>query len=148
MLHRLPGEKRSEHRDTLVEHLASDARIDDFVELRQLAAGVDAEPEPQGETALRHDVDGHDLASEFDQPTPRNRGDHRTEPQPLGRSRKRAKHHPRVENLRCLSAQGVIPQEESVPSVRLGSPGDVEKPLGVGEPADRSEEHGVAHAAQ
>ena len=95
-----------------------------------------------------HDVDGHDLASEFDQPTPRNRGDHRTEPQPLGRSRKRAEHHPRVENLRCLSAQGVIPQEESVPSVRLGSPGDVEKLLGVGKPADRSEEHSVAHAAQ
>ena len=30
----------------------------------------------------------------------------------------------------------------------LGSPRDVEKPLRVGEPADRSEEHGVAHAAQ
>ena len=47
MLHRLPGEKRAAP-DTLVEHLASDAGIDDFVELRQLAAGVDAEPEPQG----------------------------------------------------------------------------------------------------
>ena len=81
--------------------------------------------------------------SEFDQPTPLDRA----EPQPLGRSRERAKHHPRVENLRCLSAQGVIPQEESVPSVRLGSPGNVEKPLGVGEPADRSEEHGVANDA-
>ena len=148
MLHRLPGEKRGEHRDALVEHLASDARIDDFVELRQLAAGIDAEPEPQSETALRHDVDGHDLASEFDQPTPRDRGDHRSDPQPLGRSSERAEHHPRVENLRCLSAQGVIPQEESVPSVRLGSPGDVEKPLGVGEPTDRGEEHGMAHAAQ
>jgi hypothetical protein len=32
--------------------------------------------------------------------------------------------------------------------VRLGSPGDVEKPLGVGEPTDRGEEHGMAHAAQ
>ena len=42
---------------------------------RQLAAGVDAEPKPEGETALRHNVDGHDLASEFDQPTPRDRGD-------------------------------------------------------------------------
>ena len=71
-----------------------------------------------------------------------------SKPQPLGRSRERAKHHPRVKNLRCLSAQGVIPHEESVPSVRHGSPGNVEKPLRVGEPADRSEEHGVAHAAQ
>jgi len=148
MLHRLPGKERGEHWDALVEHLASDSRIDDFVELRQLAAGVDAEPKPEGETALRHNVDGHDLASEFDQPTSRDRGDHRTEPQLLGRGREGAKHHPRVENLRCLSAQGVIPQEESVPSVRLGSARDGEKPLRVGEPADRSEGHGVAHAAR
>lgn len=96
ILRRLPGEESGEHRDTLVEHLASDTRIDDFVKLRQLATGVDAEPEPQGEMALGHEVHGHDPASEFDQAKLRDRCDHWAESQPPSRG---GAQHPRVKDL-------------------------------------------------
>jgi hypothetical protein len=79
-------------------------------------------------------------------PPPRERGDHRAEPQGRGRLRDGGERGPRVGDRHRVGDE-VVPQEHPVPSGRLGPHGQVDEYRRLPERPERRQVHAVAHNA-
>jgi len=116
-----------------VEDLCPKLGVGVLAETRELVVGsaqAHAESEaPAGEAIERHGLSGHHRHA-----SPSQRRDHRADDDPLGRHGDGCEGDPRVDHrLPRLPADHVIPQEEAVPSSRLGVVGQRGETDRVGE---------------
>ena len=81
-----PGPSRLEDPERLVEHSRALAVVELLARDRVLAGELVApEPDAQGEAAVAQPITGRSLARDLGRAAPRERGDHRPEPDALGR---------------------------------------------------------------
>jgi hypothetical protein len=112
--------ERGQPLETAIEQPSSFTRVDDLPERLELVVAIAAEPDPEGQPPPTEMVERHRFPGQLVHASPRERGDHRPEPQLLRRAGDGGQRHPRV----CDGSNGcpirdVVPQEESVPAARF-----------------------------
>ena len=131
--------------ESFIEAGASGAGIHDLIEPRKFASGVGAGADANGQTAITHQVDGQNLARQFDRPPTRHRGNHWTESDRGGGGRHRPEGNPRVDDLVRLGPQDVVPEEQSVPARLFGRGREIDQLVRIGETAERCNKDPVLH---
>src|SRR5215216_176019 len=116
----LTAPKRVQPVETLIEQPRPFARVDDLPERLELVVAITTQPHAERKAPATELVERHRLPGELVDSSPRERGDHRPQPEPLGGRRDCGQRHPGVRNgTDGLPICDVVPQEEAIPTPRF-----------------------------
>ena len=145
--HRLAGPEQGEGFQTFIQVRGDLFRIGALAEGAELVLQRSAQAHPQDHPAAGEPVQGRHLPGQLGHPPPRDRRDHRAQPDRPRRERGGGQQHPRIGDLPepRFGVGDVIPDEQAVPARVLGAPRQVGDDAGVGEVAEVRHVDGVAH---
>ena len=145
--HRLARPEQGEGRQALVQARGDLPRIGALAERAELVRQRSAQAHPQDHPAAGEPVQGRHLPGQLRHPPPRDRRDHRAQPDRPRRERGGGQQHPRIGDLPAprFRVGDVIPDEQAVPARVLGEPGQVGDDAGVGEVAEVRHVDGEVH---
>jgi hypothetical protein len=146
--HELSRPRRLEDVERFVEHPRAVAVVELLAGDRVLAGKtVAAEADAQRESAVAQPVEGRGLARDLGGTTPGERGDHRAEPDALGRAGDRGKRDLRVGHADDgLAPAHLVPHEDPVPARLLGLGAQAGDERWVGERVERRDVEAQAHS--
>jgi hypothetical protein len=145
--HRLARPQQVEGRQALVQARRDVPRIGGLAEGAELVRQRSAQAHPQDHPAAGEPVQGRHLPGQLRHPPPRDRRDHRAQPDRLCRERGGGQQYPRIGDVPQprFRVGDVVPDEQAVPARVLGAPGQVGDDAGVGEVAEVRHVDGEVH---
>ena len=129
MAERFARPESGEHLERLVEHLGMHLRVDGLAERAELLVGREAETDAEDGLPAGHVIERGDLLGHYLRSSSRERCDDRAQMQALRACGARAEHHPGVVDVEVeiTTKVEVVPQEEAVPTRRLGKLGELDQ---------------------
>lgn len=147
VIHLRSAPQPAHHFDGFVHSVGALPRVDDLPKSGQLASAVDAQSQPEHHAPVRESVERGDLSRQFLWSAACRWGDHRSDDHVRGRSRDRGERHPCVGDLERIfrGSQDVVPEEDTVPTMFLGSDGELAEDNQVAEGTERGNGEAVTH---
>jgi hypothetical protein len=114
---KLAAPERIQPLETAIEQSGSFAGVDDLTEGLELIVAIAAQPHSERQPPATEVVERQRFSGQLVHASPRERCDHRPEPDPLRRAGNGGQRHPRVgEGSNGRPVRDVVPQEEAVPA--------------------------------
>ncbi len=145
--HRLAGPGGGQDVEALVKHLPTASGVELLTGPAELAGAVSADADAESHPTDRQPIQRRDFARHLHGPPPRQRRDHRAEPQPLGGAGDGCQRDPRVGDRgnRC-GVGDVVPHEEPIPAGGLGVDRQIRHRSWFGKRVEDRQEQGMLHA--